>query len=251
MNKLSFRFATVLLIAILGVMTAMAQDNGNIMSDGYPVNTITVSGTGTASGIPDIANVEIGVQTVDADLSSAFAQTNTQLDAVIDAIVAVGVSREDIRTTGLDIFQQERFDIMESGLANGEQPRLQFNVSNRVRVIVRDVSLIETVLTAAVDAGANQIFGLSFGIDDQDTLLQEARLLAVESARANAEQLATAVDAQLGEVIIITEGQGSGLDPFNVRNFGEQAQGGDFDAVIEPGQLNVSVSVSVTYRLVR
>lgn len=258
MRKFLLTVGLLAVMAVLAVGFASAQDGGSGASGaGYPVDTISVTGTGSASGTPDIANVEIGVRIQNESISVAFSQANTTLSGVIDAIVSAGVAREDIRTTGLDVYQQERFDgppmPSESGMAqNGEQPQYQYNVTNRVRVIVRDIALVESVLESAVEAGANQIFGLNFGIEDQDALIQEARLAAVETARNNAEQLAAAVGAELGEVLVISEGQGGGFDPFNVRNMAEAAQGGGLGgATIEPGQLNVTVTVNITYRLVR
>ncbi len=256
MRKGLYSIGILVLIALLAVGVVAAQDGNASGDEGYPVNTISVTGTGTAIGVPDIANVEIGVQVVNPSISVAFSQANTALEGVIAAIMNTGVVREDIRTTGLDVYAQESFGgpmpMTESGMAQ-DGPQLQYNVSNRVRVIVRDVANVENVLTAAVDSGANQIFGLSFGIEDQDALLQEARLNAVENARDNAEQLAAAVGAELGEVIIISETQNAS-GPFNARNLGFAADEGGFGgggATIEPGQLNVNVSVNVTYRLAR
>lgn len=243
-------------IALLAVGVVTAQDGGSGASGaGYPVDTISVSGTGTAVGSPDIANVEIGVQIRNESISVAFSQANDSLTRIIDGLVAAGIAREDIRTTGLDIYQSERFDsrgAMESGMAQESALLVEYNVTNRVRVIVRDLAILETVLEAAVENGANQIFGLSFGIEDQAALIQEARLAAVEQARTNAEQLAAAVGAEVGEVLIISEGQGGGVDPFGLRNMAEVMQGGGLGgATIEPGQLNVSVTVNITFRLVR
>lgn len=257
MRKFIPALLVIAAIALLAVGFTVAQDGGSGTSTTatYPVDTISVRGTGSASGAPDIANVEIGVRIRNERISVAFSQANNSLTRIIDAIVNAGVAREDIRTTGLDVFQRERFDsrpAFESGNAEDMAQVVEYDVTNRVRVIVRDLSLLETVLEDAVENGANQIFGLNFGIEDQDALIQEARLAAVEQARANAGQLAAAVGAQVGEVLVISEGQGGGFDPFNVRNMGDMAASeGLGGATIEPGQLNVTVTVNITYRLVR
>lgn len=254
MRKLTFAGGVVLLLVVLAAGIVAAQGNGPGGGPGtgagmYPVDTITVSGTGSASSTPDLANVEIGVQTTNADIAAAFAETNSTLDAVIEAIIAAGVAREDVRTTGLDVFAQESFGGPAPESAGPNQRQFSYNVSNRVRVVVRDVALVEDVLTAAVGAGANQIFGLSFGISDTEQLRAEARLIAVERANANAEALAAAAGANVGEIIILEESSG-GAGPFDARFMAEAGIGGG-GAVIEPGQLSVNLTVTITYRLVR
>src|SRR5688572_4390261 len=86
---------------VIMVVPSMAQDNPT----GAPVvpGTITVTGMGEASGAPDVANLTLGVQVVDADIKAAFAGANSQIEQVIDAIVSAGVAETDIRTSGLNI----------------------------------------------------------------------------------------------------------------------------------------------------
>lgn len=201
-------------------------------------DTITVVGTGSASGSPDIANIDIGVETLNQDVGEAFSQTNTTLEVVINAMTEAGVAREDIRTTGLNIHSQQ--PPLES-----DQP-VEYRVTNQVHVIVRDLSSVEQLINAAVDAGANHIFGLNLGIDDRTTLENEARAAAVENAQQKAEQTAALLGVEVGEVLIVSEVQGNAA-PLGGQNFAANTGG----AVIETSQLTVQVQMSLTYRIVR
>lgn len=238
-----------LALTLLAATSVAAQDD----SADYPVDTITVSGIGSASGSPDMANIELGVENFNTDIGEAFSQTNTTLQAVIDAVVNAGVAREDIRTTGLSIFSRESFGApmpTESGMA-GEQIQREYSVANRIRVTVRDVSLLENVITAAITAGANNIFGPEFGFSDRAGLEQSARETAMANARERAQQLADLAGVSLGEIVIVNEGQG-GFNPFDVMNMSIAQEGmGGGGAVIEPGQLSVTVGVQVTFRIIR
>ena len=74
--------AAGLLAAVTG--SAAAQDN--------PANTLTVTGVGTASGAPDIAILELGVQTINSDVVAAFSEANSRLNAVRDALLGQGIA---------------------------------------------------------------------------------------------------------------------------------------------------------------
>jgi len=237
-KRISLFFAVLALLA-MAVVPAAAQDTSP------DDNTITVVGSGSASGSPDIANVEIGVESRDADVGAAFTATNEKIDAVIQALVDVGVAREDIRTTGLNIYQDNYPRPMENG---GDLP-VEYVVSNQIRITVRDIDLVADAINAAVGAGANNIYGLNFGIDDREGLEAEARAAAMENARTRAGQLAELVGVELGQVVNINESMG-GFGPFEVSNLAdarEMGMGGG--APIEPGQLSVSVQLQVTFRM--
>ena len=239
---------TLVLIAVVALVAlpAAAQDNN---ADRYPVDTISVSGSGSAAGVPDIATVEIGVETRNDDVSLAFAENSATIDAVIGALVDAGIAREDIRTSGLNIYL-ERYPIGMGGPEGPQDFSSTFVVNNLVRVVVRDTGAVGEVLSAAVEAGANNIYGLTFGIEDQAGLESEARVEAMANAQARAAELAQIAGVDLGDVLVISESWG-GSGPFDVRNLAQAGYGGGGGAPIEPGQLSVVVEVQVTYRINR
>lgn len=242
------QFAFILsLAAILALLAGNVLAQNTTSATMYPENTITVTGSGTASGAPDIANIEIGVEMVNENVGTAFADANATIQSVINAVVEAGVAREDVRTVGLNVYAQDRYPM--SGEVT-ETPARDYRVSNQIRVTVRDIALIEAVIDAAVQAGANNIYGLNFGISDRDGLEQEARVNAMANAEARAAQLAEIVGAQLGEVIVVNESFG-GFGPFDVANYSMMGRAESGGAAIETGQLSVSVQVNVTYRINR
>jgi uncharacterized protein YggE len=261
--KSSRKTATLIVVAVamlvLGLMIpAAAQDEPTPVQPNYPLNTITVTGTGSALGTPDVANLFIGVEIYDSDLSAAFSESNNRIDNIINAVMEAGVAREDIRTTGLNVFIDRSGPPMpvdsaaSSANAAGEpsgQPQ-NYVVSNQIRLTIRDTDLVADVINAAVEAGANNIFGLEFGIDNRDELESEARTEAMADARARAEELAEIAGVSLGQVVVINEG-GGGFAPFAFDAAMSQAGMGGGGAVIEPGQLSVSMQVQVTYAIER
>ncbi len=213
-------------------------------------NTITVVGLGSASGMPDIANLEVGVETVDADLATAYNNTNMRIDAVIGALTAAGVAREDIRTIGLNVYQDRYGGPVPEFSSETGEPTAVYIVSNNVRVTVRDIDNVPSVLNAAIDAGATNVFGLNFSIENATALASNARAEALEDAQRKATELAELASIELGTINNIIEIEG-GFDPFNQFAVNESAFDGVGGAAIEPGQLSVNVRLQVTFDIDR
>ena len=114
---------------------------------------------------------------------------------------------------------------------------------------VRDTDNLGEILDAAVTAGANSIYGVTFYVDDQTAAASEARVKAVENARTKAEELATAAGMTLGPVVAIAEGAPPVIGPIYAgRGGGEMAM--DAAAVpVEPGSTTVAVDVTMTFEL--
>jgi uncharacterized protein len=207
-----------------------------------PVNSISVSGSGQASGTPDVAYINLGVDTVDPDVGQAVENANTEMAAIIAALTDAGVDPKDIQTTNFNVYPEDRYD--QNGQPTGERV---YHVQNSLTVTVRDIANVSTVIEAGLDAGADSINGLNFGIDDTADLEQEARLNAIADARQRAEQLAAAFGVTLGDPIIISEVTG-GYYPPPMPMMAQAGMGGA-DVQITPGQLQVSVQVNVTFAI--
>ncbi len=244
MKNVTRTLAVIIAVGILtiaAVLPAAAQEIP-VPVPAAPNHAITVTGLGSASGSPDTAHVSVGAELSGNNVTEAFAEANTTVQAIINALLELGIERQDIRTNNLSIYVEGPYEISAPG-----QPRT-YRVSNTVEIIVRDVNQVEAVVNAAIEAGATSIYGLSFTVNDPSELEATAREDAVADARARAEQLASLVGAQLGDVITITEIPGGYYLPYASADAGRGGGGG---AVIEPGQTNVQISLQVTFQLVR
>jgi uncharacterized protein len=115
-------------------------------------------------------------------------------------------------------------------------------------VIIRNIDDIGTVLNAAIEAGANNIFGVNFAVDDITQIRTQARNDAVQNARDRAEELAGLTGTQIGRVISISEVIGQpGIPPFAAAQMMADGLGGA--GPIAPGQLQITERIQVTYEL--
>ena len=234
-NKVSiFVFSLVLALALSACGTAAAQPR-----------TLNVSGNGTVSLTPDIAYITIGVHTEDPAIATAVKNNNTQAQAVVDALKKAGIAGKDIQTSNFSVYSNngQSFDKTTGQPINGGY----YAVDNTVNVTLRDLSHLGSVLNTAVGAGANNINSISFDVADKTTAMEEARQKAMANAGSLATELAKTAGVQLGEIQAISYSDNSPLSSYGMGGGGAAAP--NASVPIQPGQTQISVTVSVTYAL--
>jgi uncharacterized protein YggE len=205
--------------------------------EGGADRTVTVSGSATVRAMPDEAVVSLGVQTEAEDADAAMNQNATRMAAVIRAILDAGVPREDVATTNVSLYPSYGSDgTAVTGYVAG----------NQVDATVRDLRDVGRLIDSAVDAGANSVNGIAFGLSDDSEGLDEALRGAVDDARDKAEVLADAAGSGLGRVVSITE-TASGFPPPVYYDEAAAADGGATPVI--PPEVETQVSVTVTWSL--
>lgn len=208
-----------------------------------PAQTITVVGQGLARMEPDIARVSVGVETSAESISEAVAENETRMASVLDALQAAGIDEVDIQTTNYSINLDRYPEPMPRADAATGEPSAQYRVSNMANVIVRDLENVGGVLDAVVEAGANNIWGISFALEDPTAAQAEARADAIDNAAARAEALAELSGVKLGPVMSISEVVGAVPVPMGISAERAMSAGGS----ISPGELEIGYQVQVAY----
>jgi uncharacterized protein YggE len=230
---------TLALLAVPMLQTANAAPP--TQDTGVP-RTITVTGSGTAYGAPDVVQVGLGVDTSNADIQVAMNDASSRMNAVIQALKDGGVDAKDIRTESFNIYQ----DMSQAGPGAPQNAQPIYRVSTTVSVTVRQTDSVGDLLAAAVNAGANNVNYIQFGIEDQTALQSQARQLAVADARSRAEELAGLLGLTVGEPLQITEGVST-----STPLYGKGGGGVVYSAAVAPpisqGTLSVDMSVTITF----
>jgi len=207
--------------------------------------TITVIGQASVRRAPEIAQISIGVETMGATVGEAVKDSDAKMLAVLAALKAAGIAEKDIQTMNYSI-QFERYPQM--GIeAPGTQPEPQYRVSNMVNVIVRDLEAVDEVLDAAIEAGANNIWGVTFSLEDPKTAQADARADAIADAKSRAQALADLGGVKLGPVMSISEALGGGVvySPAVMERAALSA------GSISPGEVEIGYQVQVSYFIER
>ncbi len=237
--RISLAIAVLALAAVVGSVAVVGAD-----SDGTsylePPRTITVNGDGAASAAPDIVDIQLGVETIDEDPKSAIDDNTSTMESVIEALTDLEVSEDDIQTRSFNMWVEQIYD------ADGPTGNFLYHVANQISVRVRDIDMTGDVLGAALGAGANNVRGISFGVEDTQALEEAARDAAVDNAVAKAEQLADRLGVEVGSPRHIAEISGGFPETARVeRAVMLDSSGGSVP--VSPGDFTIRVSLSITF----
>lgn len=206
--------------------------------------TLSVTGTGKVTLTPDIVYINIGVHTEEADVATALANNTTQSQQVADSLKQYGIEDTDIQTSAFNVYPMQNYG------PQGEMLDIKYVVDNSVFVTVRDLTKLGAILNTVVTSGANNINGITFDVADRSAGESQARITAVEDAKAQAAELAEAAGAKLGKVQYMnvtsyTTPYGS----YSLKGDAALANAGGSNVPVSAGQIQISVDVNITYEL--
>lgn len=221
-----------------------------------PVNLITVTGTGEAVVIPDIAQVNFTVTENAATVAEAQAKATEKTNAALDLLKQQGIVEEDLKTTYYAVNPRYEYDnrscVYGMPCPPSSAPRIVgYEASQAIEVKVRDTAKAGQVLEGLGSLGIQNISGPHFTVDDEDAVRAEAREEAIKEAREKAKELSKQLGVRLGKVVSFYENEG----PYPMYGYGKGgAMEGDIAVsavapTLPTGQNETTVSVSVTYEI--
>lgn len=190
------RLRTILFTILILVISSLSV----LASDGSQ-RTITVNGQGKASAPPDMATIETGVVTHGVTAIEALSENNQIMGRIMDILIGHKIAEKDVQTSILNVTPEYKQD--DRGRV--EEKIIGYSVRNQVQVLVRNLKDLGQVIDALVRAGSNQVSGISFGIDDQARVINQARERAVADARGRAELYARSAGIRVGKILAISE----------------------------------------------
>lgn len=201
--------------------------------------TLAMTGHGEIRGVPDMAQVTAGVATTAPTAAQALSANSARMKGVFAALEKLGVPQKNIQTTNFFVSPQ-----YTNGDNNAPRRLTGYQVNNDVTARIEDVNKLGGALDALVAAGANQINGVSFSIQNDAPLLENARAQAIADARARAETYAKAAGVSLGPILSISEGGGQ-PPPRPMYRMAAMAA----ETQIAPGEQSITADVSVVWEI--
>ncbi|KND51573.1 MAG: hypothetical protein AB202_03345 [Parcubacteria bacterium C7867-007] len=221
-----------------------------------PINSITVTGEGKSTSVPNIALVTFTVQETAVSVKEAQDAATKRTNDSLAAMKDMDIAEKDIKTLGYNVYPQYENRAIAPCYPGGECPTQSnkisgYQVSQTVEVKIRDTAKAGDVLQKLGTLGVQNISGPNFMLDDDSTVRDEAREAAIEDARAKAEVLAKQLHVRLGNVMSFSEG--GGYYPM----YSGYAKGGvAMDAAnvapapsLPVGENETNVTVQITYEI--
>ena len=237
--KLRLRAVAAGLAILLLVFAPAARADSSANSPA--IRTIEVDGSGETRTSPDTADLDLAIDT-QAKTAEEAANRNAALAAkVIDALKSKLGDKGKSTTAGYSL--NPEYDQRAS-----EKPRIVgYNAQNTVTVHTGALDLVGGLIDTAIAAGANRVNALNFSVKDDTTARAEAIAIATRDARAQAEALASALGVKLGMILKATTV--SQARPIPVRMGRAMAMSASVATPVEPGEVTVSATVSLTFEI--
>jgi uncharacterized protein YggE len=227
------------LVALAATAPALAQSN----EAAFKATTFNLSAFGETLVAPDMATINLGVQTDAATAAEALKANGARMNQVMAALKKAGIVERDIQTSNLNLSAQYAYE-------QNQPPKLTgYQASNQVTITVRDLAKLGAAVDATVDAGANTVNGVSFGLSNPKAAEDAARLEAVKALQAKAELYGRATGYKAVRLVNLSEGGGYTPAPPPMPVFAMAKREMADATSIAAGELRVRVDVSAIYEV--
>ncbi len=242
--------ATLAALALMSLPLAAHEEEPAGKHDSHEpvVPILSVQGTGESRVAPDEATVRLGVLAQAPTAQAAMTQANLAANAILAAVRKLGIKAEDIQTSELNLNPVYANDPQQQ---RGGEPRISgYQATNVVSVRLTDLEQVGPVVDAGLEAGANRLDGVMFGLRNDAAARSEALTRAAEAARAKAETLARALRVRLAGIVEVVEGGVSTFQPV-YRGAARMAMDSSMsaDTPVSAGQVGVDASITLRYQI--
>lgn len=202
---------------------------------------LTVTGVGQSSVAPDLMEVDLGISVLADSVAQGRATATERAQALIGSLSESGVAKDDIQTLRYSIHPEYEH-------RDGQQMLRGYRVNNELKVVLRDLGSAGEILDVAAEAGGDDVTinDVSFSVEDQSAVRDQAREAAWGDARSRAEHLARLSGRALGEVVDIVETTGRPPGPGPMARM---ALAADESTPIEAGSTAITVTLQVRFAL--
>lgn len=204
-------------------------------------DTFNVTGTGKSSIAPNQAIVTAGVQARGATTEAAQNQMNSVINKVSTAVQDLGIPKSDIQTENYNINPEYDY-------TGGTQRITGYSGNTNLKITVKKIDQVNSVIDAATASGANVISGADFRNSDDTKAMDEAREKAVKDAEAKAKNISKIAGFKLGRIVNYQE-NGGGEGKVMPYAADRAAVGVANPTQVEPGTNEVTVTVTLSYEI--
>jgi len=234
-----------------GTLSFAGADNGTISfaadDSGNKIRLISVSGTITKTAAPELAQVTFSIRTLDKSASKSQSDNAVLANKVIEALKNAGIDAADIETSGYNLSEEFQWN---DQLRKSES--VGFRTTNSVLAKVRDLGKVGSIIDSAVQAGANNVSGVSFMLskETEAQLKTQALQEAASNARTKAQSIATGLGITVGQVYSASESSNY-IVPYYTKSYAMDSAGSAEAAPtpISPGEIEYNATVSVQFEI--
>ena len=235
MKKLAVALAAGLIV--FSCMTAQAEDSRR---------SITTTGNGVVIAQNNRAVMYLAVETMSPDAKQAAQDNANIMTKVKHAVIGAGAAPDKIETDNYTMYPVYEYD-------KGKVKSRKYEINNRMKVVVEDLTKAGTVMDAAISAGANRIENIMFTVRNPGKYKDDALREAAQDARRKADIIAASLGKTVTNIISVTDNSVR-VSPRNYMMNARMAGGNDMAesaaTPMEGGDAKVESSVTVVFEIV-
>lgn len=188
-------FGKLLIISSFAFFT-MALSTNVFAAENYTVKT---NGNASIEVEPDIATINIGVNTEESTADLALEKNSSIVNDITSYLKSIGISDDDYETANFYTYPKYKYN------EDGTSTVIGNYVSNSIKVTIRDFDTISDIILNTTKLGANNISNVSFGLENDDIIYNQALQQAVKSAVNKGVAIGTSIGKTNLTVQSITE----------------------------------------------
>lgn len=247
----------ILALFLLVVTIKEVKSLAYVGSDNGMYNSISVNGKGEEVVIPDIATFSFSVSEKAKTVAEAQALATKKINDTLKAVRDNGIADKDIKTISYNInpnYEYTQGVCTQWSCPPGRSVLIGYEVGQSVEVKVRDIEKSGALLATIGEMEVQNVSGLSFSVDDIDTVKAKARATAIANAKQKAEQIAKDLGVRIVRITSYYDssdypspvyGMGGDMMSAKVGNMSEQAVAPE----VPIGETKIISNVTVTYEI--
>lgn len=241
-----FLFVLVLFFVFQTINTI--EEKKFIGSDTNTQSTITVSGEGSVVAIPNIAEFTFSVQHEAKEVPEAQEEVADSVNEIVSLLKEKGVEEKNIKTVGYSTYPRYEWRSPNRlEISSRERVLVGYEVIHTTKVTVEKMEDAGTLVGEIGNLGATNISGIKFLVENEDDLKKEARGLAIENAKEEAETLSKDLGVEIIRLVEFSES--SALPPYMMREEMLESDAVTTETSFEAGEEEISSQVRIRYEV--
>jgi len=229
----------VLIIMVISGVSMLLGKSGTEQRDSN-ADLIMFSGEGKVYTKPDVAFVDLSVVTQGEQIIDVQTENTKKMNKVIDFLKSYGIDEKDIKTTNYNLYPQYTYE-------NNKIPQIMgYQINQTLNIKVKDLNKVGEILQKGVSMGINQVNSLYFGVENDESIKDEARKMAIDDAKKKAEKSAAQIGIKLGKIVNFSESYNIPV-PMYDSGYGRGGGGGIPD--VQTGVNEIIVNITLTYEV--
>lgn len=225
----------ILLIAVTLFITAFsnAQEMKNVPQ-------IVVSGEGKIKVTPDQAVITVGVENSGNEAAEVKKKNDEAIDAIIKYIKKMKIASTDYQTQRVSLYKSYDY----------QKKKNTFTASQNIVIQLKDLAKYDELMMGLVDSGANVIQGVDFKSSKVAQYESQARIQAVQNAKAKAADYASALNQKVGKALLVSDNSMTNYPrPIYAAMKMESDAGGLSRETLAIGEIEVTANVTINFAI--